>query len=135
MTTATIFAYKGNVGVEIDHENGKFLNDPNAGGQMGCVISTSEVAISKEAKDIIMACKQGGGSFSELMLTEHADADPSAGKSSIGVMGFGKIHLGTDFEIGRTCTKSVLNDCTEVPNVVPQDYMDFIDDGVAEQDD
>jgi len=128
MSTAKIFAYKGNVGVEIDHENGKFLNDPNAGGQLGCVIRTDEVEISQEAKDLIKACKQGGGSFSELMLTEHdASIHDESGRSSIGVLGFGKVHLGTDFEIGRTCTKSVLDHCTLVPNEVPEDYKAFID--------
>jgi hypothetical protein len=126
MTTAKIFAYKGNVGVTVDPE-GKFINDPFAEGQLGAVISTSEVEISKEAKDIIYAADREGGSFAELMLTEHEGPGLKYGKSSIAVPGIGYIHLGNDFKIGRTCVKNVVEDATEVPNDVPQDYKDFID--------
>lgn len=128
MTTAKIFAYKGNIGINIDPE-GKFLNDPFSEGQLGAVIRTDEVEISEEAKVIIRHARREGGSFAEFMLTEH---DPSIhaehGKSSIGVMGVGYVHLGTDFKIGRTCETSALDDCIVVPNDPPQDYIDFIDD-------
>lgn len=127
MATAKIFAYKGNLGIEIDMENGKFINDPKAGGQLGCVIRTDEVEISKEAKDLINACGRDRGSFAQLMLTKHEGIGLENGPSSIGVFGFGKVHLGTNFQIGRMCTKSVLEDCKEVPNVVPEDYKEFID--------
>ncbi len=126
MATAKIFAYKGNVGIDVE-DTGKFINDPFAEGQLGAVIATSEVEISKEAKDIIRKAKREGGSFAEFMLTKHEDQGLQYGKSSIGVMGLGKIHLGTDFKIGRTCTTSILDDCTEVPNQVPEDYKEFID--------
>lgn len=128
MTTARIFAYKGNVGVEID-EQGKFINDPFDGMQLGSVVSTDEIEISAEAKAIIYGAGREGGSFAELMLTEHADtAVAEHGRSSMCFFGpVGKVHLGADFKIGRTCTKSVLDHCTEVPNVVPQDYQEFID--------
>jgi len=127
MSTATIFAYKGNIGIIIN-ENGKFINDPSSPDQLGAVISTSEVEISKEAKDIIRSARREGGSFAELMLTEHVGADPAYGKSSIAVLGPGRFHhLGSDFKIGRTCTISVLDDCKEVPNNPPADYMEFID--------
>lgn len=128
MATAKIFAYKGNVGVTIDMEHGKFINDPKGSGDLGCVIRTDEVEISKEAKDLIQACGREGGSFAQLMLTEHDNSIvEDKGRSSIGVLGFGKVHLGTDFKIGRSCTKSVLEHCKEVPNVVPEDYKEFID--------
>lgn len=126
MATAKIFAYKGNVGIDVD-DTGTFINDPFAEYQLGAVIATSEVEISKEAKDIIRKAKREGGSFAEFMLTEHEDTDPKYGKSSIAVMGLGKIHLGNDFKIGRLCTPSVLDDCTEVPNEVPEDYKEFFD--------
>lgn len=127
MSTAKIFAYKGNIGITVD-DDGKFINDPFAAGQLGAVISTNEVEISKEAKDIIRKAHRAGGSFAEFMLTEHAGGAIDAhGKSSICVPGIGKVHLGTDFEIGRTCELSVLDDCTEVPNEVPEDYKEFID--------
>ena len=131
MTTAKIFAYKGNVGMTVDPE-GKFINDPFADGQLGAVISTSEVEISKEAKDIIYKAGREGGSFAEFMLTEHEGPGTEHGRSSIGVMGIGYIHLGSDFKIGRTCTKNIVEHAKEVPNDVPQDYKDFIDSAEEE---
>jgi hypothetical protein len=122
--TAKIFAYKGNIGIDIDMD-GTFLNDPKGKGQLGCVISTKEVEISPEAIELIKSAKRGGGSFSELMLTKHANGD---GFSSIGVMGFGKIHLGKEFEIGRTCDTSILADCSVGESEAPEDYRNFIDE-------
>lgn len=127
--TATIFAYNGNLGMTISAK-GKFINDPFAPGQLGAVISTDEVEISKEAKVLIKKAKRDGGSFAELMLTKHAgDAVKAHGKSSIGVMGMHHVHLGQDFSIGRTCSLSVLEDCTEIENNPPEDYKDFVDSG------
>lgn len=123
MKTALIFAYKGNVGATTDIENGKFINDVNGSGQLGCVIHTSEVSITKEAKEIIKSARREGGSFAELMLTKHADGSGS----SIGLFGFGKHHFGTDFTIGRTCDISVLDDCEEAKIEIPEDYKKFID--------
>lgn len=125
--TATIFAHKGNVGMIISRK-GKFINDPFVEGQLGAVIGTNEIEISKEAKALINKAKRDGGSFSELMLTKHEGvAIESHGKSSIGVMGMGFVHLGEDFSIGRTCSLSVLEDCTEIENNPPEDYKNFID--------
>jgi hypothetical protein len=125
--TATIFAYKGNVGIIVNPE-GKFINDPHAPGQLGAVISTNEVEISQEAKLIIQKAKREGGSFAEFMLTKHeGTAIQEHGKSSIGVLGLGYIHLGKDFSIGRTCSLSALDDCTEIENNPPQDYQNFVD--------
>ena len=120
--TAFIFAYKGNVAVEIDMDNGKFINDLTQPGQLGCVIDSKEVEITQEAKDIIFKAKREGGSFSELMLTEHADGSGS----SIGVLGFGKCFLGKDFKIGRDCEKGVLEHLEVVDKEAPQDFQDFI---------
>lgn len=125
--TAKIFSYKGNLGIVID-DKGKFINDPFASGQLGCVISTEEVEISKEAKELIRNAKRDSGSFSELMLTAHTGAAiESHGKSSIGVLGMGYVHLGSEFCIGRTCNLSVLDDCIEIENSPPKDYTSFID--------
>ena len=125
--TATIFAYKGNLGMIISAE-GKFINDPFAPGQLGAVISTKEVEISKEAKELIKNAKREGGSFAPLMLTAHeGGAVEDHGKSSIGVMGMGYVHMGTDFSIGRTCSLSALEDCTQVENNPPEDYKAFVD--------
>lgn len=125
--TATIFAYNGNLGMIVNAE-GKFINDPFAPGQIGSVISTNEVEISKEAKDLIKKAKRDRGSFAELMLTNHTGSAVEAhGKSSIGVMGMGYVHLGTKFSIGRTCSLSALEDCAEIENNPPEDYKAFVD--------
>jgi hypothetical protein len=120
-----IFDYKDNVAINMD-VNAKYINDPTSPGQLGTVISTNDISISKGAKEIIAKAKKGGGSFSELMLTKHSVPDES-GKSSIGVMGFGKVHLGKNFEIGRTCDVCVLDDCLEEELDVPEDYKEYID--------
>ena len=122
--TARIFEYKGNLGVDIDIQNGKFLNDPKAKGQLGCVMSTEEIEITPAAIEVIKKAPRAGGSFATMMLTRHI---PGPG-SSIGVLGFGKMNLGTDFEIGRDCEIEVLSDCKVVEFETPQDYIDFIDE-------
>lgn len=125
-----IFAYKGNVGIEIP-ETGIFINNPKSPGQLGCVISTSEIEITKEAKNVIRKARREGGSFAELMLTKHDKSiESSYGESSIGVMGFGNINLGNDFCISRDCNLSVLDDCTETEMDVPNDYKDFINNNM-----
>ena len=127
MSTCQIFAYKGNLGINLDMK-GKFLNEPTSPGQLGCVVSTTEVEITKEAKELIRHAKRDGGSFAPVMLTEHDKSiQAESGKSSIGILGFGKVHMGTDFTIGRTCTLSILDDCTEAEIEVPADYKAFID--------
>ncbi len=123
MKTAQIFAYKGNLGATTDIENGKFINDIQSPGQLGCVIHTSEIQITKEAKAIIKNARREGGSFAGLMLTKHSDNSGS----SIGLMVFGKHHYGTDVTIGRDCEKSVLDDCEEIDMEAPEDYKQFID--------
>lgn len=124
-----IFAYKGNLAATTDLVEGKFINDPKAAGQLGCVISTSEVQITKEAKELIKNARREGGSFAPLMLTKHAGSAVDVhGKSSVGLMGAGKHHFGKDFTLGRDCDKSVLEDCEEVEIEVPADYKEFIDE-------
>lgn len=117
-----IFAYKGNLGATTDLENGKFLNDLTKPDQLGCVIDTKEVEITKDAKELIKKAKREGGSFAEIMLTKH-----TAGGSSIGLLGFGKHQFGKDFNIGRDCDLSVLDDCIEMnDDIIPEDYKIFI---------
>jgi hypothetical protein len=118
-----IFAYKGVVGAITDLQNGKFLNTPTAAGQLGCVVSTDEVQITKEAKEVIKGAPREGGSFAAIMLTKHND-----GKSSISLMGF-RYHafFGKDLCIGRNCDTSILNDCEEVEIEVPSDFKNFVD--------
>jgi len=123
--TLQIFAYKGNLGATSDIKKGKFINDPKAGGQLGIVVHTKEVQITKEAKELIKKAKREGGSFAGLMLTKHSDGSGS----SIGMMGFGKHHYGKDVSIGRTCDMSAIDDCEVVEMEAPEDYKKFIDGG------
>lgn len=118
-----IFEYKGNLGATTDFENGKFINDPKAPGQLGCVIDVNEIEISENAKNLIRSANREGGSFAELMLTEHGD-----GGASIGLMGGVKHHFGKNFSIGRTCSLSVLDKIISTNIEAPDDYKSFIDE-------
>lgn len=128
MTTAKFFTYKGHLACEIDM-NGKFINDPQAKSQLGCVIETAEVQMTTDAKVMIKDAKREGGSFSELMLTRHKDQGLAYGPSSIGIIGFSKVYLGKrgDFSIGRDCDKTVLDDCPTVEMEAPDDFKKFVD--------
>lgn len=120
-----IFSYKNIIGATTDIESGVFLNNPKEGGQLGCVISTKEVDITKEAKELIRGAKKEGGSFAPIMLTKHADGSGS----SIGLMGFYKhMFAGEDLCIGRTCDLEVLNDCNEIEIELPEDFIKIINE-------
>jgi hypothetical protein len=119
-----IFTYRGVIGAETDLDSGVFINNPKGGGQLGCVISTTEIDITKEAKEIIKNSPREGGSFAPIMLTRHSDGSGS----SIGLMGFWKhLFIGEDLCIGRTCDTSILDDCTEVEMEVPEDFKSVVD--------
>lgn len=120
---AQIFAYKGNLGATTDPENGKFLNKPLEEGQLGCVISTKEVMITAEAKELLKKARREGGSFAEIMLIKHNDGSGS----SVGLLGFRKHHFGQDFCISRDCDLSVLDDIEIVETEAPEGYRQFID--------
>lgn len=109
-----IFAHKGNLGVVTGD---KFINDPTAPGQLGSVVDPKECVITTEAKELIKKSRRAGGSFAELMLD----------KNSIGVMGWGHIDFGDDFEIGRDCQLSVLDDLEVDENILPEEYKTHID--------
>ena len=119
-----IFSYKGIIGAKTDLDKGQFINDPKAKGQLGCVISTTEIDITKEAKEILKNAPREGGSFSSIMLTKHSDGSGA----SIGLMGGWK-HLfsGEDLMIGRDCDTSILDDCNEVKIEIPEEFKKVID--------
>ncbi len=118
-----IFSYKGVVGAITDIKNGEFINDVKEQGQLGCVIDTKNVDITKEAKELIRRAPREGGSFAAIMLTRHEDKS-----SSIGLFGFGK-HMFADESlcIGRTCTLSVLEDMNEVKIEIPKGFITEIE--------
>ena len=124
--TAKIFAYKGNLGATTD-PSGVYINDLNSPGQLGLVIDSKLVGITKDAKELLKNAKREGGSFAPIMLTEHADGSGS----SLGLMGFWKHNFGTDISIGRTCDKSVIDDFTVIDEEAPEDYKYFIDNLVT----
>jgi hypothetical protein len=124
-----IFAYKGVVGAETDLDNGKFINNPKSSGQLGCVIDTKEVDITKEAKELLKNARREGGSFAAIMLTKH-----TGGGSSVGLFGFWKhLFAGEDLCIGRDCDTSVLNDCNETEIEIPANFIEVVD-GIAEKE-
>ena len=118
-----IFAHNGHVGAETNVEKGKFINDPTAQGQLGCVIHSDEVKITPEAKEIMKSnYDREGGSFAGVMLTVHADGSGS----SLGLMGSGKHYLGEKITYGRDCEISVVDDFTVEEFETPEDFKEFI---------
>lgn len=126
MSTLKFFEYNGFVGATTDIENGVFLNDLKSSGQMGCVVHTNFVVMSEAAKKLIMNANREGGSFSNLMLTRHADNSGA----SVGVLGFYNHFISNSnrtISIGRDCDKSIL-DSIKVEDVeAPDDFKEFID--------
>jgi hypothetical protein len=119
-----IFSHNGVIGAETDIENGKFINDIKAEGQMGCVISTKEVLITKDAIEILKNAERESDSFAPIMLTKHSDNE-----GSIGLLGFG-MHLFKDEDlcIGRDCDISILDDCEILPDTeIPVEFKTFAD--------
>lgn len=134
MKTAFIFSYKGNLAATSDLQSGKFLNDPTQSGQLGVVISSDEVKITQEAKDLLKTAKRDGGSFSEIMLTRHTGQGKKSGESSLGMIGAGKHNFGRDFSIGRDCDLSVVDDFAVVDKEAPEDFKSFIDDSESDNE-
>jgi len=123
MSRAKIFAYKGALGAETDIDNGTFLNDPKGPNQMGVVIPSSEVDITKEAKELLKNASRESGSFSGIMLTKHSDGSGN----SIGLLGFWKhLFLKDDITIGRDCDKEIIDDFNETIIEIPQGFKDAV---------
>lgn len=119
-----IFAYKGILGAETDLENGIFLNNPKASGQLGCVIPIEEIEITQEAIDLLKKAPREKGSFAPITLMEN----------NIGLLGFHK-HLFKDEDlcIGRDCKLSTLDKLTVV-DYIPDDFKEFINEHLAIDD-
>lgn len=130
MENTRIYAYKGVLMVDLDADKANgLINDPSDGNQLGCVIKSDCIDITKDAKELIRGANRTGGSFSGLMLTEHtAKASEKFGKSSFGIMGFGKVAIDrADIKVGRDCELSVLDDMNEVEIEVPKEFKEFVD--------
>lgn len=127
-----IFAYRGVVGAETDLENGKFLNKLDGGsmvGQLGCIVSTSEILITEEAKEAIANAPREPGSFAPIMLTRHS----SDIGSSIGLLGMGKhLFASEDLCISRECDLSVLDDCEVAELEIPSEFKKVVDENLLE---
>ena len=48
------FEYKGHIGANSDLENGKFLNDPKAPGQLGVISLVENIGLPDEVKLLIL---------------------------------------------------------------------------------
>ena len=113
-----IFAYKNFVGAETDLNEGKFLNDPLAEGQLGCVVPLEECIITPLALELLKNATREGGSFASIMVME----------GSIGLLGGWK-HLfdSRDDLLSRDCKKDYLDKIAVEDFTVPQDFIDHID--------
>lgn len=125
--TLQIFSHGSVLGAKSDIDNGTFINDIHADGQMGVVIALNEISITADAKDLLMQCDRDGGSFAPIMITRHEGEGVDAhGKGSIGMMGFG-CHLFDTTEplLSRDCDVTLLDD-VEVDNdiEIPQGFID-----------
>ncbi len=124
-----IYAHNGSVGATSDLENGSFLNDFKADGQMGLVVAVENVSITSKALELMKTNHtRAGGSFSGIMVTRSAS---ESHPNSIGVMGFGLhgIAIGGPTEFSRDCDLTVLDEI-EVDDdmTIPADFIAFIDD-------
>lgn len=121
------FSYKGHIGANSDLENGKFLNDPKAGGQLGVVSLVENIGLPDEVKLLILKkYKREGGSFANMMLTT-----ATSGNQNIGILGHG-CHIVTtenkDVMISRDCDLEVLDNCIIIENNPPEDFKKWIDE-------
>jgi len=126
--TLKIFAYKNSVGAVSDMENGSFINDVKADGELGISVSVHDTVITSEALKIMKTnFKKNSGSFSNVMLTRSkTDKYPN----SIGLLGFGKhgIAINESVTYGRECDVSVLNEIDIDDSIdIPEDFILFID--------
>lgn len=118
-----IFSYKNFIGAETDLDKGKFLNNPKAEGQLGCVVPVEEILITKEAKNLLLKAKREGGSFASMMITKHEKEG-----GSIGLLGHWKhAYCLDDAVLSRDCDLSLLNDLEEVNIDIPEDFMEYVD--------
>lgn len=122
-----IYAHNNSVGATSDLENGTFINDFKADGQMGLVVAVENISITSKALELMKNNHtRAGGSFSCIMVTRCDD-----GSSNIGVMGFGLHGISIDepTEFSRDCDLTVLDEI-EVDDdmTIPADFIAFIDD-------
>lgn len=123
-----IFAYNGVLGIDTNVDVEGLINDPKDGHQLGMVIRTDAIEITKEAKEYIKGAERERGSFAPMMLTKHADPSDKFGKSSFGIMGFGKSAIKREnITIGRDCEISILEDMIETEIEIPEDFKNFVD--------
>ena len=127
-----IFTYKNHLGIDMGEKPEDvegLINDPTADGELGTVLRTDAIEITKDAKEMIRAAKREAGSFAPIMLTKHAEeAVEKHGKSSFSVMGYGKVAISREqVLIGSSCDVSVLDDMIEVEEEAPEEFRQFVD--------
>ena len=121
------FEYKGHIGANSDLENGKFLNDPKAPGQLGVISLVENIGLPNEVKLLILKkYRREGGSFANMMLTTSTSSN-----QSIGILGH-NCHLITtenkDVMISHDCDLQVLDNCVIIENNPPEDFKQLIDE-------
>lgn len=131
---AHIFCYKGYIGVKTDLENGKFLNNPKDPTELGCMISVNQTTISTEAFDRF---KKGyrrdyKNPIGDIMLTKHPEEIKGKFRYSITIFGSGIHFLGKTPRITKDCFLNALGAMELVPNNVPPEFKQMIDELTAD---
>lgn len=127
MPSIKIFEYKGYIAAEslMPEEGGVYLNDLNAGHQIGLIAELNQVEITSAA---VAAIKENhaisGDVIGDLMLSKDSN--------SVGLLGFGKhplghvgerlVHLDRDSDI-ESIDRIPVNDEMEIP----KDFIQFVD--------
>jgi hypothetical protein len=116
-----IFSYKNAIGATTDLDNGIFLNNPKAEGQIGCVVSLDEVEITAEAQSLLQTVPLESGSFGMLMIN----------KSSIALTGFWvHLYIGEDLCLGRDADLSGILALTPTEIELPVEFIEAVDDWI-----
>jgi len=113
-----IFEYKGYVGIEAGD---KLINDPNASGQLGCVVRIDEVEITSKALDFLKFLGKTGDSLGDVMCWESIEGP------CFGWLGNFKQVISTNQRGDRDFKPSLLSSQINDDMIVPKDFIAFID--------
>ena len=122
---AKIFSYKDVIGIEVSEET-PLLNDIRQPSQIGMIIDTQNIQITKEAKELLSNesnYERERGSFAPLMLTKHADGSGS----SLGFLNFYKFAAAKPYPLGRDCEIGVIDDIEVAEFEIPDDFIVFVE--------
>lgn len=68
-----VFAYKGIIGIQSSDTAEGLINDPTQSGQLGFIVDSNFVDISKEAFSLLKKIKNGNDSIGDIDVFQTAD--------------------------------------------------------------